>query len=66
MNYDPDQWRFRECDQQVNPLPNSRVALTGSVPAWQCKCHDWNGINMARCNNCGAARPEAAVEGAQQ
>lgn len=62
MNYDPDLWRFREYDQQVNPLPGSRVALTGSVPAWHCECYHWNGITVSSCNNCSLP-PSAEWQG---
>ncbi len=60
MNYDPDQNYFRKLDQQI-PGPIGEVVVTGRVPAWQCRCYHWNGVNVDRCNNCGDPKPCMAL-----
>lgn len=62
-NYDPDQDRFRDYDRrpEYQPLPGSRVVLTGSVEAWTCReCQQMNALRVPRCNNCGKLKPLTA------
>lgn len=56
-----DEWYFRQLDQQYANEPCGRVVLTGSVPAWECECFHWNGVNVPTCNNCGAPKPSMAL-----